>query len=58
MNQDAYTIADISEYLRGATVERIRKEGNDLYLELSDFRVMIIEAPVLIAVMRYDARMH
>lgn len=58
MNQDAFTIAEISDYLMGATVQRLRKEGNDLYLELSDSRVMIIEAPVLIAILRYDERMH
>lgn len=58
MNQDAFAIADMSDYLRGATIEKLRKEGNDLYLELSDSRVMIIESPVLIAVLRYNERMH
>lgn len=51
MSGDGHSLDAVFEYIRGSRIEkgRIDKAG-DLYLELSDSRVMIIVAPMDVAV--------
>lgn len=56
MSGDGHSLAQVFEYVEGAVINKVRREGDDLYLELSDSRVMLFVAPQAVFCMRTDDR--